>query len=163
MREGFIHVAVRRFLVRNGWQLIAGQYPNGSDDEVPALYVVDPAVARDRSPDPRRHSSDKIVPDIVALSRGILLIAEHKPKYSAEDEKKLINLLTLRRADLISALRSLTEGGRAIIPVPIEDLIFIPCLGFAAGTSYVNNPDFCYFKVHDLDDVEFVGNSMVNW
>ena len=35
-----------------GWRLIAGQYPGGSDDELPALNIVDPTVARDNSPIP---------------------------------------------------------------------------------------------------------------
>lgn len=161
MREDLIHVAVRRFLRQSDWQLIAGQYPNGSDDELPTLYIVDPTVARDRSPDPRRHALDKIVPDIVAYARGILLLAEHKPRYSLEDEKKLENLLTLRRADLILALRALVDSGRVVIPIPVEQLIFVPCLGFAANSRFTPNSSFCYFKVRDLNNVDFVGNALV--
>lgn len=161
MREDLIHLAVRRSLRRSGWQLVAGQYPNGSDDELPTLHIVDPAVACDRSPDPRRHALDKIVPDIVAYARGILFLAEHKPRYSLEDEKKLQYLLTLRRADLILALKALANSGRAAIPTPVEQLVFVPCLGFAANSRYIPNPNFCYFKVRDLDDVEFVGNTVV--
>lgn len=161
MREDLIHVAVRRFLRQRGWQLIAGQYPNGSDDELPALNIVDPTIARDRSPDPRRHALDKIVPDIVAYNRSILILAEHKPRYSVEDELKLENLLTLRRADLMLALRMLVESGRATIPVTVEQLVFVPALGFAANSRYTPNPNFCYFKVRDLNDVDFVGNAIV--
>lgn len=161
MREDLIHLAVRKFLSRSGWQLIAGQYPGGSDDELPILNIVDPKVARDRSPDPRRHSLDKVVPDIVAYARGVMLLAEHKPRYSFEDEEKLEKLLALRRADLILALKKLIDSGRAAIDVPVEQLVFVPGLGFAANSRYKPNPDFCYFKVRGMDDVEFVGNTVV--
>ena len=161
MREDLIHVAVRRFLRQSNWQLIAGQFPNGSDDELPTLNVVDPTVACDGSPDPRRHALDKIVPDIVAYNRGILLLAEHKPRYSPADEKKLEGLLTERRADLILALKALVEGGRVTISTPIDRLVFVPCLGFSASSRYTHNPNFCYFKIRDIDNVDFVGNTIV--
>lgn len=161
MREDLIHVAVRRYLRHNNWQLIAGQFPNGSDDELPSLNVLDPIVARDNSPAPRHHSLDKIVPDIVAYSQGILLLAEHKPHYSFSDEQKIENLLEYRQDHLITALHSLVNSGRATIPVPIESLIFVPCLGFASDSRFNVNPNFCYFKVEDLDTVEFIGNNVI--
>lgn len=69
--EGHIHIVMRKFLKSNHWLLIAGDYPGGSDHELFPLNVVDPAVARDHSPDPSRHSLGKIVPDLVALIRAI--------------------------------------------------------------------------------------------
>ena len=56
INESFVHVAMREYLKKKGWLLIAGEYPNGSDDELNVLSISDPSVARDNSPDPRRHS-----------------------------------------------------------------------------------------------------------
>lgn len=161
MREDLIHVAIRRFIPPLGWQLIAGQYPSGSDDALPALNIVDPTVARDQSPDPRRHAADKQVPDLVAYKAGVMLLIEMKPRFSAEDEAKLIGLLTYRRADLLLALDAFLTVRRIALPTPTSQLIFVPCLGFGAGSRYVPHPDFCYFLVRDLNTVDFIGNAVV--
>ena len=70
MTESFVHVAMREYLKKEGWTLVAGEYPGGSDDELYVLSIMDPSVACDNSPDPRRHSEGEIIPDIVVqLSR----------------------------------------------------------------------------------------------
>ena len=71
--EGEVHRAMRHHLKASGWSLIAGEYPGGSDHELYPLNIVDPAVARDRSPDPRRHSKGELIPDLVALRSGMLI------------------------------------------------------------------------------------------
>lgn len=131
--EGMVHVAVRAQLRADGWRLVAGQYPGGSDDELSALNVVDPALARDRSPDPRRHSLRKLVPDVVALRNSVLLIVEAKVAYSDDDRLKLRELLGLRVDDLH---RALGEFGRVkLVPELLapERLKIVPCLAFARG------------------------------
>ncbi len=72
IRQDLVHYSVREFLRSKGWQLIAGQYPNGSDNELPPLNVLDPNLARDNSPDPRRHSKNKYVPDLVACKQKLM-------------------------------------------------------------------------------------------
>jgi hypothetical protein len=160
MREDFVHVAVRRHLRARNWQLIAGQYPNGSDNELGALCIVDPSVACDNSPDPRRHSQDKIVPDLVGGKANFILLIEMKPSYSAADEQKLVGLLTTRRDDLVIALSGYATARMIVIP-KVTDIVFVPCLGFAARSKYPANPLFCYFAVHDLDNVTFTGNQVL--
>jgi len=54
--EGHVHVAMRRVPRGQGWLLVAGEFPGGSDHELYPPNVVDPMVAKDDSPDPRRHS-----------------------------------------------------------------------------------------------------------
>lgn len=93
MTESFVHVAMRQYLKKEGWTLVAGEYPGGSDDELYVLSIMDPTVARDNSPDPRRHSEGEIIPDLFAYKDGIMLVIEAKPKYSYDDKKKLRNLL----------------------------------------------------------------------
>jgi hypothetical protein len=97
------------------------------------VYIVDPTVARDFSPDPRRHSLDKFVPDIVALRGDTLLIVEAKPDYSESDYEKLERLLAERRDDLHLALRTFgRERGFPELLQP-ELLSVRPALAFGAG------------------------------
>lgn len=136
--------------------LVAGQYPGGSDDELPPLNIMDPSVARDRSPDPRRHSNDKLVPDLVVLRGDLLFVLEMKPRYSASDERKLEMIIGERRPDLFRALRDL--GGRRGIPklaVP-EDLVLVPTLGFVDGIVYPKRQDFAYLLVSSLDAARLI-------
>ena len=145
LREDFIHYHMREGLRADGWALVAGQYPNGSDDELRALYVVDPAVARDRSPRPRHHSKDKLVPDLVAHKQGLLLVVEAKPDYDLGDETKLTLMSTDRRADFDLALTPLLlEAG---ILTPATDLTFIPALAFSKGITFIRQPDFAYLEI----------------
>lgn len=133
--EGMVHVAARAQLRADGWQLVAGQYPGGSDDELWPLNVVDPVVARDDSPDPRRHSLGKLVPDVVALDAGILLIVEAKVGYSEGDRAKLDELLSMRRSDLFTALREFGRvRGFPQLMAP-ERLVLVPGLAFVRGDA----------------------------
>lgn len=161
IREDLVHVAVRRFLRASAWRLIAGQYPNGSDDELPPLNIMDPLLARDDSPDHRRHSKNKFVPDLVAYQSSVMLVIEMKPAYSFPDEQKLITLLSQRRNDLISSLNNLQRLRRLEFDQPIEEITFVPSLAFGASSKYQAKPDFCYFRVVDLSNVIFDGNSLV--
>ena len=88
--EGLIHLSMRAFLTRQGWQLIAGEYPGGSDHQLYPLNVVDPALARDESPDPRRHSLGELIPDLVALRKRDLFIGEAKLGHDDGDRAKLV-------------------------------------------------------------------------
>jgi hypothetical protein len=134
--EAFVHRAVRRYLAARGWTLVAGQWPGGSDDTLHVLYVVDSTVARDLSPDPRRHSLDKFVPDLVALKNGALLIVEAKPGYSQSDFDKLERLLGDRREDLHSALRAFgRERGFPTLLRP-QELVVQPALAFSATSRH---------------------------
>lgn len=153
--EGVVHVAIRRYLQRHGWLLVAGQYPDGSDDECYQLNVIDPSLACDHSPDPRRHSENKLVPDLVALKRGVLLLIEMKLVYSASDEAKLLTLLGDRRADLFSAMIKFgAERGFPDLLAP-EQLTIVPCLGFSHDASFPVNPLFAYLLVSGLDSVDW--------
>lgn len=154
--EGLIHLAVRTELKKQGWKLIAGQFPGGSDDECCALNIMDPNLARDCSPDPRRHSDNKLVPDLVALLGRNLLIIEMKPTYSAADLQKLRLIQTDRKADLLSALTVFASQKNYIDILPVETLNVIPGLGFSASSDFPREHDVCYFLVSSLDLVEII-------
>lgn len=143
-----MHRAVRRYLSAHGWTLVAGQWPGGSDDTLHILNVVDPAIARDLSPDPRRHSLDKFVPDIVALRSDTLLIVEAKPNYSQRDFDKLECLIGERRSDLHLALRSFgLERGFPSLVEPLE-LMIQPSLAFGSNSPHpIPNPPWVLLLV----------------
>lgn len=153
LTEGSIHLAIRRHLHDDGWLLIAGQFPGGSDDDLPTLYIVDPAMARDNSPDPRRHSEGKLVPDVVALRGRTLLILEAKPRYSAEDRAKLISLLEERSADLLAALREFADRRGCAQLLPVETLKLVPAQAFAATARAPADEQVAHFLVEDLTRV----------
>lgn len=128
--ESYIHVAMRDFLKRKDWLLIAGEYPNGSDDELNVLSISDPIYARDNSPDPRRHSEGEIIPDLVAYKEGIILVIEAKPGYSLEDKFKLTNLLTNLRERLIYSLLKFSERKQQFSHIDYKSATYIPVLAY---------------------------------
>lgn len=160
MREDLVHLAVRGALKSAKWTLIAGQFPNGSDDELMTLSVTDPSLARDNSPDHRRHSLNELVPDLLACKSHIILIIEMKPEYSPDDERKLKLLLESRIDDFRRALREFDSRYKKL-SLPVDQFIFVPCLGFDSRERYPANENFCYFEVTGLSSVRFKGNKVV--
>ena len=69
---------------------------------------MDPYFARDQSPDHRRHSLNKLVPDLIAYRDNEFLIIEMKPRYSKADEDKLLELLSGRFTSPIAEPLELT-------------------------------------------------------
>lgn len=156
--EGHIHIAMRRILEASGWRLIAGEYPGGSDHDLYPLNVVDQRVARDRSPDPRRHSSGELIPDLVALKDRKLLIVEAKLKFDSADLQKLETLLSSRRADLLFALNKFAQERRQPDLYPIESLLLQPVLAFLDGTAAPTPPpDFSFLRISSLSSGRFEG------
>jgi hypothetical protein len=157
--EGYIHVAARRVLRDLEWELVAGEFPGGSDSELYPLCVVDRRVARDNSPDPRRHSVDELIPDIVALRDRELLIGEAKVNYSEADRLKLQRLLGERRLDLLAALEkfALERGFPSLLP--ISSLVFRPTLVFASDRPTPPVPvGFSYLRLQDMTAGYFEGD-----
>lgn len=157
LREDFIHYVLRLHLKDKGWELLAGQYPNGSDDELRALNVIDPAVARDQSPDPRRHSMNKLVPDLVARRANHLLVVEIKPGYSAEDEMKLDLMLNERLQHFHAALEAFTRA-RVGVGLHVGDLTLVPALAFSSDSPFIRRNDFIYFLVDENAAVTYLGS-----
>lgn len=158
MTETLIHVAMREFLKKQGWTLIAGEYPGGSDDELFVFSVMDPAVARDNSPAPRRHSEGEIVPDLLAYKDGMILVIEAKPKYSAGDKRKLERLFNEKRQLLIDSLDQFCRSRHILPGIKIRQAKYIPALAFG-------NPDlkqipedagFAHIYVKSLEEVQLI-------
>jgi hypothetical protein len=138
--EGHIHLAMRHVLRHRGWKLIAGEFPGGSDHELCPLNVVDPTLARDRSPAPRRHSFGELIPDLVALRGRDLFIGEAKVRYDDWDRQKLELLVSRRRKDLLRALDVFAIERKVPELLPVETLLLHPTLVFRADDSAVPPP-----------------------
>jgi hypothetical protein len=156
--EGLIHLAMRNVLGVRGWTLVAGEYPGGSDHDLYPLNVVCPTLARDESPDPRRHSLGEVIPDLVALRGRALLIAEAKVRYSEADRRKLTRLLGERRGDLLAALRKFADDRRVSTLLPVETLDFHPTLVFSSvGHAPTPPPGFSYLRLTSTKEGAFEG------
>lgn len=156
--ESFVHVAIREYLKKYGWLLIAGEYPNGSDDELNVLSISDPIVARDNSPDPRRHSAGEIIPDLIAYKNGVILIIEAKPGYSIEDKEKLNNLLCNERSRLISSLEKFSAGKHLYSDIDYKKAIYVPVLAYGNPTYKVayRDPGFGHIYVKTLNAARLI-------
>lgn len=158
MTESFVHVAMREYLKKEGWTLVAGEYPGGSDDELYVLSIMDPSVACDNSPDPRRHSEGEIIPDLFAYKAGVMLIIEAKPKYSFDDKEKLRKLLADKYGLLCDALRKFC-GERGILSgINFEKIRYVPVLAFGNEQYKVYDEEagFAHIYVKSLSDVKMV-------
>ena len=156
--EGHIHLCMRRFLVRQGWLLVAGEYPGGSDHQLYPLNVVDPALARDESPDPRRHSLGEIIPDLVALCHRSLFIGEAKVQYTDDDRDKLTHLLGNRKNDLLAALQTFASDRNVPELLPVETLNMHPVLVFLSDSDAPPPaPGFSYLRIANKNDAYFEG------
>ena len=156
--EGHIHLYMRAFLKGQGWQLIAGEYPRGSDHDLYPLNVVDPTVARDDSPAPRRHSLGELIPDIVALRGRSLLIGEAKLRHDDGDRAKLDYLLTERRSDLLAALCTFASDRGFPELCPVETLVMRPVLVFRSDSDAPDPPPgFSYLRIVNRTEAYFEG------
>lgn len=156
--ESFVHVAMRQYLKSDGWQLVAGEYPGGSDDELYVLSIMDPEVARDNSPDPRRHSEGEIIPDLFAYKDGIMLIIEAKPKYSSSDKEKLRDLLENKKELLIQSMKKFCYEHSLLNGVRLEELQYIPVLAFG-NTKFSEYPEeegFAHLYVKTLMESKLI-------
>ena len=156
--ESFVHVAMREYLKQCDWLLIAGEYPNGSDDELSVLSISDPVVARDNSPDPRRHSSGEIIPDLIAYKNGVILIIEAEPSYSIEDKEKLDNLLENEKDRLVASLKKFSTGKMQYSGIDYDNAIYVPVLAYGNPAYEVMHRDsgFGHLYVKTLNEAKLI-------
>jgi len=158
MKEDYIHVAMRQYLKNNGWLLIAGEFPGGTDDELNVLSISDPEVARDNSPSPRQHSTGEIIPDLVAYKNGIILIIEAKPQYYQADKDKLEDLLITKMDRLVVALEKFSINKVEFAHIDYRRARYIPALAFHHTVSSIMKIDkgFAHIYVESLNRVNMI-------
>lgn len=158
MTESYVHVAMRQFLKDTGWTLVAGEYPGGSDDELYVLSIMDPTVARDNSPDPRRHSEGEVIPDLFAYKNGVMLVIEAKPKYSYDDKEKLRDLLQNKKNLLISSMSKFCRERSLLNGIDFSTLNYIPVLAFGNEKykAFDEESGFAHIYVKSLNEARLV-------
>lgn len=86
MDESAIYIAVTTHLKNEGWELLGGQPPSGSD-HLPVIEIKDPLYAG-------KGSKGALKPDLIARKDLTVLIIELKPRFSKSDLHKLLQLLS---------------------------------------------------------------------
>lgn len=156
--EGLVHLAMRKAFRNAGFKLIAGEFPGGSDHELYPLNVTDPIVARDRSPDPRRHSTGELIPDIVALKQRWLVLGEAKVHYNDLDRIKLAHLINEREGDLHIALEKFSAERNCPDLMPVSTLSLLPVLIFTTLKYPPALPKgFSYMRLASNSEVIYEG------
>lgn len=157
-KEGHIHLYMRAYLKRQGWQLVAGEYPGGSDHHLYPLNVIDPNRVHYGTPDPRRHSLGEQIPDLIALRNRNLFIGEAKLRYDDGDRAKLVSLLTTRRDHLLTALQTFALEHKVPDLLPVNTLVMHPVLVFQSDSDAPEPPaGFSYLRVVSNDEAYFDG------
>jgi hypothetical protein len=156
--EGRVHLAMRKSLRSHGFTLVAGEYPGGSDHELYPLNVTDPTVARDNSPDPRRHSAGELIPDIVALKDRFLVIGEAKVHFNEPDRSKLAHLIEERHDHFRQALERFAVERKRLELLPFASLKLFPTLIFTDQRAAPNPSEgFSHLVIGPDGSPKFVG------
>ena len=120
--------------------------------------MVDPVLARDESPDPRRHSLGELIPDLVALRKRDLFIGEAKLRYDDGDRAKLASLLEERRSHLFAALQTFALEREVPELLPVETLDLHPVLIFRSDADApLPPPGFSYLRIVSRSEAYFEG------
>ena len=158
LREDFIHISVCGGICKSSWMLLGGEPPGGSSDTLKRIYIRDPVVARDKSPDPRRHSKGAEKIDMIAQKGRELLLIEAKPTYSLSDQQKLLRIKYERNDDLFRALRERCNIGKNDI-----DKIQL-ALAFSGPSVRPPHQEFVHFIVSPDGSLELrLGESVSNF
>ncbi|MBS1796784.1 MAG: hypothetical protein JSS81_23340 [Acidobacteria bacterium] len=86
LEEDEIYIGSKIILQKNGWELLAGQPPNGCD-HIPVVEIKS-------ATNTEKGSKLSYKPDLIAHKFGIFLLVECKPVYCETDALKLRDILT---------------------------------------------------------------------
>lgn len=85
LSETSVYLKVKRHLKNNGWSLLAGQPPSGTD-HLPVIEIKDEVESGNGS-------KGSFKPDLVAWKNDVLVFIELKPIFNAPDQVKVENVL----------------------------------------------------------------------
>jgi hypothetical protein len=97
LNETLVFLSVKQYLISEGWMLIGGQPPSGTDN-LPVIEIRDPTFKG-------KGSKGSYKPDLIAIQGSNLMIIELKPNFSKLDRVKVNQVLNSR-----PRLESLWEG-----------------------------------------------------
>lgn len=119
---------------------------------------MNPIVAKDNSPDPRRHSEGEIIPDLFAYKNGFMLVIEAKPQYDIGDREKLKDLFLNKRGLLQKSLKNFCKNHHLLKQINLDNLIYIPVLAFG-NENYEIFPEeigFAHIYVKNLKECKII-------
>jgi len=133
--EDFIFVTVKRFLICRGWQILGGEPPNGTSDDIIRIVI------RPKSMKGRFHSLGALKVDLISKRGNTLLLTEVKSDYSGYDKRKLDRITTTRLIDLKNALWERCK-------IREDDIgRIVKSLAFSYGKEYPVDEQYIHFRV----------------
>lgn len=143
LNETQVFILVKSFLLNNGWQVLGGQPPSGTD-LLPVIEIRDPAHKG-------KGSKGSYKPDLVAWKDSKLAIIELKPSFNQPDRAKVNEVLTSpeRTKSLWESLiqRNITLGNFGQISDVQSSSKVVGGLGY--GGTKVEHPELWRFFVKD--------------
>lgn len=83
--ETSVYLRVKKHLKNNGWSVLAGQPPSGTD-HLPVIEIKDDLELGNGS-------KGSFKPDLVAWKENLLIFIELKPTFNAQDQEKVESVL----------------------------------------------------------------------
>lgn len=143
LNETQVFILVKSFLLDNGWQVLGGQPPSGTD-LLPVIEIRDPAHKG-------KGSKGSYKPDLVAWKDSKLAIIELKPSFNQPDRLKVNEVLASpeRTKSLWESLiqRNITLGNFGEISEVQSGSKVVGGLGY--GGTKVEHPELWRFFVKD--------------
>jgi len=140
MNEGKIYYFLKNYLINKGWNILAGEPPNGSNS-VPRIEIR----SKNRLGIGSK-GSYKI--DLISLKLNTLLLIELKPKYNQGDINKLNVVTSERIGDLFDALKERCGLNRDKIKQVVK------CIGVNTLGNNTLPSDFLAFLVKGENEIE---------
>lgn len=150
LREDFIFLSIKSYLRSHGWNLLGGEPPDGTSDDLIRIYIRAEGI-RDRL-----HSLGAVKIDLMSVKDGVLLLTEVKPRFSMTDKLKLDLIAGPRKMDLFRALYE-----RCKIE-PDRITLIVKSLGFTASSTAKVFPDYVFFCVHSDGTVDLTTGDTVD-
>jgi len=141
---------MKRFLVSQGWQILGGEPPNGTCNDIIRIAI------RPKNAKGRFHSLGSMKVDLVSKRGGTILLLEVKPYYSLRDKRKLELLTTERLSDLMDSLQERCKVN------PKDVTCILKGLAFSYGQKHPVDTDFLYFKVRINKSVEVIKGKLLS-
>jgi len=111
MQEDEVYLKLKGFLTSNGWTIVGGQPPRGTD-HFPVIEIKSESSLQ-------RGSDGSFKPDLIATQKDLILICECKAAFDPSDVAKLRSIMSThsRIGALLAELnqRSIVIGGTNVI------------------------------------------------
>lgn len=157
--EGKIYVVIKEWLKAQGWSIVGGEPPGGTN-AVPRIEIKAPHYAGRGS-----KGSKKI--DMIGFKKGYFLLIEIKPRQSSSDAKKLREVVS-RKELRIAFIRALLEK-RVLPSAALEIESYVESSKYLVKSQAFSVPlispadDFIFFIVSSSGVICRFGSSISDY